>query len=228
MDFDFCGAQKTIGYEFTNKGLLKTAFTHSSYANEHKNTLSNERLEFLGDSLLGFIAAEYFFLRSGEDEGKLTVKKKNLVSSLPLSTCVLKEGYEKFLLLGKGEEAQFALGKKSASENLFEAITGAIYLDGGIENAKKFVYDKLLSHIDDFLSARDYKSELQNYVQANKSLGKIEYKIIDKSGPDHKPTFVSAVYVGDEKIATGQGGKISDAEKQAARYALEYLKKEEI
>ena len=228
MGFDFCGAQKAIGYEFKDKNLLLTAFTHSSYANEHKELKSNERLEFLGDSLLGFITAEYFFKNSGEDEGKLTDKKKNLVSSLPLSTRVIEEGYDKFLLLGKGEEAQFALGKKSASENLFEAITGAIYLDGGIESAKKFVYDKLLSHIDEFIATRDYKSELQNYVQADKSLGKIEYKIIDKKGPDHQPVFISAVFVGGKKIATGEGKKRTEAEKQAARFALEYLKKEEI
>lgn len=228
MDFDFCGVQKAIGYEFKDKNLLLTAFIHSSYANEHKNLKSNERLEFLGDSLLGFITAEYFFKNSADDEGKLTDKKKNLVSSLPLSTCVIEEGYENFLLLGKGAEVQFALGKRSASENLFEAITGAIYLDGGIESAKKFVYNKLLSHIDEFICVRDFKSELQNFVQADKSLGKIVYKIIEKRGPDHQPIFVSAVFVGDKKTATGEGKNKAEAEKQAARFALEYLKKEEI
>lgn len=226
MSFDFYGCEQKIGYTFKDKSLLLAAFTHSSYSNEHKGETNNERLEFFGDSLLGFIVAEYFFSTSKSDEGVLTAKRQNVVSTLPLSSAIELCALEDFLRLGKGEKAQFKQNRQaSVCEALFEAIVAAIYLDGGIEPAKKFVFDKLFSHYGEISLLTDYKSELQNYVQKNK-LGEISYEVVKKEGVDHAPTFTVRVLVGNVE-AYGKGAKKSAAEKLAAKSALEIIMKEE-
>ena len=222
--FDYAACEKIIGYRFNNKSTLLAAFTHKSFANENKEGFDNERLEFLGDSLLGFIVAEYYFKNTDGDEGVLTVKKRNVVSNLPLSRTIVLLGLQKYLRLGKGEKKQFDVSpQKSICENLFEAIVAAIYLDGGIEAAKNFVYDNLLTKFDDVAIFVDYKSELQNIVQATKS-GKIDYEVVDKIGPDHQPTFTVYALLDGRKIGEGKGNSKSIAEKAAARDALSKIK----
>lgn len=223
-DFDYASCENLIGYTFSDKTKLLTAFTHKSFANENSQCFDNERYEFLGDSLLGFLVAEYYFKNTDGDEGVLTVKKRNVVSNLPLSRAIQLSGLEKFLRLGKGERKQFdASPQKNVCENLFEAIVAAIYLDGGIDSARKFVNEKLLTRFDETAIFVDYKSDLQNLIQSKKS-GKIDYEVIDKQGPDHMPTFTVQVTLNGEIIGTGKGKSKSNAEKNAARNALSNLK----
>lgn len=230
MNFDVSSCEKLIGYTFKNKQILINAFTHASFVNEHKNSKSNERMEFLGDSILGFVVAEELYHRfPNEDEGALTLKKQALVSKKPLSAAIIKAGLNKFLQLGEGE--RLGKGKINLSENLFESIVAAIYLDGGLAPTKNFIFS-LLS-VDSCLNVEskeevltDYKSQLLHFIQQNK-LGEIEYFEVSKSGPQHKPTFTMAVKVNGKTIATAEGSSHKDGEKSAAKIALSILQSEE-
>ncbi|MBO4962332.1 MAG: ribonuclease III [Clostridia bacterium] len=220
MIFDITDCEKAIGYEFKDKNLLRHCFTHPSYSNENKSSKSNERLEFLGDSVLGFIVSEFLFNRSKNDEGFLTVEKQKYVSGKSLAKECKKLGLNKFLLLGLGNENDRE--KDSVCENLYESVIAGLYLDGGIEVAKKFICKTILT--EKIEKGQDAKSELQIYCQKNK-LGIIEYKVLSKSGPDHAPTFKIGVYLGKEKIAEAVGSKKSAAEQTGAKQALNNLKR---
>ncbi len=228
MKFNYNECENLIGYVFNDKNLLLNAFTHSSYANEHKEYKSNERLEFLGDSILGFVITEYLYENLDKtDEGKMTVIKQNLVSKKPLSSAIIKKGLQNFLISGEGERKDANL--TNISENLFEAIVAAIYLDGGISKAKEFIFSLLdLSDIpkgylaDDSI---DYKSRLLHLTQFYK-LGEIEYYEISKTGPDHKPIFLMGVKVGNRFLSSGKGSSHKEGEKLASKKALEILQKE--
>lgn len=229
MNFDIALCEKIIGYSFENKDILINAFTHASYSNEHKNLKSNERLEFLGDSLLGFIVSEALYDKSKEDEGKLTLKKQALVSKKPLSKSVIEAGLNKFLLLGEGEKASSQ--KINLAENLFESIVAAIYLDGGIDNAKKFVFNFL--DVNALSSARieeeklfDYKSKLLHIAQKRR-LGEVVYTEIEKDGPPHKPIFTMSVRVGNRTLAKGSGSSHKAGEQEAAKAAIDILQSED-
>lgn len=229
MNFDIALCEKIIGYSFKNKDLLINAFTHASYSNEHKNLKSNERLEFLGDSLLGFIVSEALYDKSKEDEGKLTLKKQALVSKKPLSKSVIDAGLNKFLLLGEGEKS--SPSKINLAENLFESIVAAIYLDGGIDNAKKFVFNFLDVNALSIASIEgeklfDYKSKLLHIVQ-KKRLGDVIYTEIAKDGPPHKPIFTMSVSVGGKTLAKGSGSSHKAGEQEAAKAAIDILQSED-
>ncbi len=228
MTFNFSECEKGIGYLFKDKTLLINAFTHSSYSNEHKEFKSNERLEFLGDSLLGFVVSEYLYENLTEtDEGRMTLLKQSLVSKKPLSVAIMNKGLQNFLILGEGERKES--DRTNISENLFEAIVAAIYLDGGIDNAKKFIFSMLdlskISEMIDIDNSIDYKSKLLHLTQFYK-LGEIEYYEISKSGPDHKPSFLMGVKINNRFLASAQGSSHKEGEKLASKKAIEILQKE--
>lgn len=227
--------EEKLGYSFKDKTLLRLCFTHPSYAHEHGGVKNNERLEYFGDSILGFITAEYLMQKfPNADEGLLTDYKQQLVSCEPLSNAIDKSGLYEFLMFGEGERKNSPEHHRSAKENLFEAIVAGIYMDGGLEEAKKFVKRTLFNKVqlarakssDLSLSCRptDYKGKLQEYVQKYK-LGTLLYVEKERTGPDHEPMFTMAVTVNDKELAFAKGRKKSDAEKEAARLALEKYEK---
>ena len=215
-------AEKIIGYAFKNKTLLERAFIHSSYANEN-NVESYERLEFLGDGVLGLIVAELLYERSG-DEGVMTVRRSRIVSSGPLEDATEKMGLDEFIQYGKGERMQDHTDSKVHAD-VFEAVLGAIYLDGGYERAVAFVTRHLGDAISRAVSSPqiNHKGILQEYCQADK-LGGVEYTLVSEEERDGRPYFVSRVSAGGV-TATGEGRRKRDAEQEAAKSALEKLRK---
>lgn len=236
MIFYLHECEEKLGYSFKDKTLLRLCFTHSSYAHEHGGVKNNERLEYFGDSILGFITAEYLMDKYPQaDEGLLTDYKQQLVSGEPLSRAIEKSGLDEFLMFGEGERKNGFEHHRAARENLFEAIVAGIYLDGGLEEAKKFVKRFLFTKIPikvcnskkpETCRPSDYKGKLQEYVQKNK-LGTLLYSVKKRTGPDHDPTFTIAVTVDGRELATAKGRKKSDAEKESARLALEILSRQE-
>lgn len=228
MTFDFKKCEEIIGYSFNDKKLLINAFTHSSFSNEHKDYPSNERLEFLGDSLLGFIISEALYTKSLENEGKLTLKKQALVSKKPLSASMISYGVNEFLLVGEGVRKE--KDNVNLAENLFESLVSAIYLDGGIDCAKKFVYRFL--DVDAVFLSRDensfidYKSQLIHIAQKNQ-LGEVKFKEVSKSGPAHNLTFIMSVSVGGRELSYGQGSSHKEGEQQASKEAIKILQSED-
>lgn len=222
--------QETINYKFSDVKLLINAFTHSSYANENKdaNYPSNERLEFLGDAVLSIIVSDYIFKNYPDlPEGELTRIRASVVCELSLAQCTKKLGVGKYMLLGKGEELTGGRERISILSDAFEAILAAIYLDGQMEAARKWALEQLEDTIKSAVNGtgfKDYKTELQEYVQKN-SDEKVEYEVIEEKGPDHdKRFFVRAVYHGNS-IGTGNGRSKKEAEQNAAKSALESLNK---
>lgn len=221
---NFSEAEKIIGYRFKKIELLKTAFTHSSYANEHKKgtkTENNERLEFLGDSVLGLIIAKRLFdFVPQMNAGEMTREKQKIVSTMPLSGAMREVGFGDFLLCGE------SLNKidlpDSVLENLCECLIAAIYLDGGMKPAEEFVDKFVLSNgqIKE-QKVKDFKSELQIYSQAIKA-GVPHYTLVTKDGPDHAPVFTVSVEVCGVK-AKGSGKNKAEASQKAAKEALKII-----
>ncbi len=220
MIFDITDCEMAIGYEFKDKNLLRNCFTHPSYSNENKSSQSNERLEFLGDSVLGFVVSEFLYNKNKQNEGVLTVEKQKYVSGKSLAKECKKLGLNKFLLLGIGNESDRE--KDSVCENLYESVIAGLFLDGGLEVAKKFISKTILT--EKIEKGQDAKSELQIYCQ-KKKLGIVEYKVISRSGPDHEPIFKIGVYIANKKMAEASGGKKSIAEQAGAKQALINLKR---
>ncbi len=218
--FDISEAEKNIGYEFKDKALLRQCFTHPSFANENRSCPNNERLEFLGDSVLGFIVSEHLFSTDKRNEGILTVEKQKFVSGKSLSAVTKELRLNQYLLLGVGNEKDRE--KDSVCENLYESIVAGLYLDGGLPIAKRFITSTLLGRKID--TSQDAKSELQIFVQ-KKKLGVIEYKVLDKKGPDHNPTFKIGVFLNKQRLAEATAGKKSCAEQAGAKTALNNLKR---
>lgn len=217
--------QEKIGYQFHNEGLLEHAMTHSSYANEHRSAgiTSNERLEFLGDSVLGMIVAEYLFAKHPNmPEGELTRTRAALVceSSLYEVARVLNLG--RCLRLGKGEDAGGGRTRPSILADATEAMLAAVYLDGGIESVKPIIQTYILDKEQEKSVDRDYKTALQELVQRNP--GQIvSYRLIDETGPDHARVFVMEVSVGGNPAGIGRGRSKKEAEQMSAKAALEKL-----
>ena len=223
--FELSEAEKTLNYVFKDKNLLRTCFTHSSYSNENKSCSSNERLEFLGDSVLGLIVSEYLFLRDKEyREGVLTSEKQKYVSSVPLAETTKKLGLNRFLLLGAGNKLD--KDNKNLCENLYEAVVGGLYLDGGMEVAKKFVYATLLSDTKKEKKIFDYKSELQTYTQ-RKKMGLPRYETLSETGKSNNPLFHVAVLVENKIVSEAFGNKKLVAEQACAKKALEIFLSDE-
>lgn len=211
------------GLDYKNFSLYKTAFTHPSYANEH-NTPNNERLEYLGDAIVNFLVAEYLFHQyPDEPEGKLTKTRARFVCASANSEYAIELELNECLLLGKGEAEQGGKSKQSVLGDLFEAFLGAIYLDLGLEAVRNIlkvhVFPKINISKDFFV---DYKSKLQEYIQAE-SRKSVEYQIIKETGPAHDKTFTITVIHDKVKLGTGVGKSKKEAEQRAAQDALEKL-----
>ena len=214
--------EEKIGYEFKNKTYIQTALTHSSFANEHKEFNYNERLEFLGDSVLGLVVSDYLFrARNDLPEGKLTRLRANVVCKESLSVVARKINLGDHLFLGKGEKTSGGSDRDSILADATEAVIAAIYLDGGFDQAKDFILsnlrDTIAKNIDGNIF-RDYKTILQEIIQGNN--GKISYKLVGESGPDHNKEFEMQVKCGQDTIGIGKGKNKKEAEKEAARDAL--------
>ncbi len=215
--------ERRIGYEFKDKTLLKRALTHSSYANEKGTGLDNERLEFLGDSVLGFITAEYLFEHyKDKAEGDLTKKRAYAVCEKTLFGYAEKIGLGEMIILGRGEERTGGRKRPSVVSDAFEALIAAIYLDGGIQNAKKFVLPFIEIASEAKPDFKDYKSTLQEVLQQNPT-EKFEYVVVGESGPDHNKEFIVEIHMNSNVIGRGVGGSKKKAEQQAAKSALELM-----
>lgn len=217
--------QKTISYTFNNNNILKEALTHSSFANESKTKKIkyNERLEFLGDSILGLVISEYIFLKYKHlPEGELTKVRAMVVCEPSLARQSKEIQLGNYLLLGKGEEFTGGRERESILADAFEALIGAIYIDGGIETAKNFILNYFLESIDlasKGVLFRDYKTHLQELLQS-KSSDKIVYNVIKEHGPDHNKIFDVEVSIGDRVIGRGSGKSKKEAEQRAAEEAI--------
>jgi len=215
-----------IGYQFKNKNLLLQALTHSSYANEgKKHGRNNERLEFLGDSVLSVIVAKHLFLKYKDiPEGELTKLRASLVCEKALDVFAQQLGLGEYLRLGKGEEMTGGRNRPSILADAFEAVIAALYLDGGYQAAQKFVLSFIPENLD-VKSANqlaDYKTTLQEIIQQNRE-EKIEYVLADEKGPDHAKVFTAEVLLNSNVIGVGEGSSKKQAEQNAAKEALKLM-----
>lgn len=217
--------QQSVGYKFKDERLLQRALTHTSYANEcnEGHNKSNERLEFLGDSVLGIITAEHFYLNYKDlPEGELTKLRAATVCENSLSSFARQLGLGEYLLLGKGEMCTGGNDRPSILADAFEALIAAIYLDGGIEEAKKFVLKYVDKAVEEHRGFKDYKTVLQEVIQKNPG-EIIEYVLVKESGPDHNKRFEVEVHLNSNVIGRGIGTSKKKAEQLAAKEALELM-----
>ena len=217
--------EKKLGYTFRDRSLLSEALNHSSYANEHRSAevSSNERLEFLGDSVLGFVTAEFLFKTYGKlPEGDLTRIRAALVCEQSLYEVAKFLGLGQYLKLGKGEEAGGGRQRQSILADATEAVFAAVYLDGGMERVRELICRVLLSRAPAAEERRDYKTTLQEIVQ-RRSAQVLTYHMVDESGPDHNKTFLFQVRLNGAPVGQGRGHSKKEAEQAAARDALEKL-----
>lgn len=218
--------QKKLGYNFKNIDLLITALTHSSYANENGDySMCNERMEFLGDSVLSIIVSEYIFKNLPDlPEGKLTRLRASLVCEKTLCGFSNQIELGKYLRLGHGEIQNKGNERPSILADAFEALLAAIYLDGGRKAAQKFVLPFILAKIDDSDDDgyKDYKTLLQEVVQKNPE-ERLTYRLAAEAGPDHDKVFTAEVFINSNLIGTGVGHSKKKAEQEAARQALELM-----
>ena len=200
--------------------LFETAFTHTSYCNENKNTESYERLEFLGDKVLDFIVSEYLYKNRHLFEGEMTKIRASHVCEDALSEYSLNSKFDENLRLGKGEELTGGRYKKAILADCFEAFIGALYVDQGIDKTKEFVSNTVISSINKNEELfNDYKSELQELVQTNKK--SLEYVLVRETGPSHDKEFEVNVIVENIVYGTGVGKTKKEAEQNAAKDALD-------
>ena len=221
------GLEKKIGYVFKNAGLLNTALTHSSYANENKADASecNERLEFLGDAVLGFIVAEYLYARFPDlPEGRMTRLRAELVCERSLSGVAARLGLGGSLRLGRGEEHSGGRERPSIIADAFEAVIAAIYLDGGMEAARKHIMRFMPSDVLGAVAEAydDYKTILQEIIQKNPE-ERVEYRLVGESGPDHSKSFTVRVMLNSNIIGEGTAHSKKSAEQLAAKEALRLM-----
>ncbi len=217
--------QEKLNYRFTDHSLIVTALTHSSYANEHR-CQSNERLEFIGDSVLGMVVAMHLYRTFPNlPEGKMTRMRAELVCEQSLWEVADKLCFGENLRLGKGEALTGGRERHSILADCVEAVIAALYIDGGFEVAKSFIDTHILSKLDSVgtMPTGDCKTRLQELVQ--RSPGKsLSYEMLSESGPDHMKVFCAAVYLNGDEIGRGQGRTKKEAEQNAAARALEELK----
>lgn len=214
--------EKIIGYEYKNPQLLFTALTHSSYANEH-GIRNNERLEFLGDSVLSVIISDYIFKKMQTvNEGDLTKFRAAIVCEQGLNETAKKISLSSIIRLGKGEEMTGGRNRASIVSDAFEAVLASIYLDGGLEAARKWLLELMDDLITEVLEGKkycDYKTMLQEAVQKNHN-GAVTYKVIKETGKDHNKTFEVQVLINDVPKSKGVGKSKKDAEQHAAQLEL--------
>lgn len=218
--------EKSIGYKFKNKDLLKKALTHTSYAYEN-NIESNEKLEFLGDSILEFISSKYLYQKySNLKEGEMTKVRATVVCEKSLYKIAKLHNFSDFLYLGRSEQKNGGNQRPAILADSVEAVIAGIYIDGGIKEAEKFIIDNLKNEIEEatkHVGDKDYKTVLQEKLQAHGEV-KIEYEILQENGPDHNKTFEAEVKCNGKVLAKGEGKSKKEAHMEAARKALENLK----
>ena len=223
---DISKFEKTIGYTFRDKALIYQAFTHSSFVNEQKinKKPDYERLEFLGDAVLEMISSAYLFRTFPEKkEGEMSKMRATLVCEGALAYDAQALDLREYIQFGKGEEATGGRNKESIIADVMEAVIGALFLDGGIEQSKRFIDTYVLSNIDAVQMFVDSKSLLQELVQAD-NLGTVRYEICGESGPEHDKIFEVRVFVGDRNLGEGTGKTKKAAEQNAAYQAVLVLK----
>ena len=215
--------QQNIGYKFTNIKLLEKALTHTSYAYEHEIE-SNEKLEFLGDSILEFVSSNYLYHNYPKlKEGEMTKVRATVVCESSLYKVAKLHNFSDFLYIGKSEQLTKGNQKPAILADSVEAVIAAMYLDGGLEPAQKFITENLKEEIENatkHVGLKDYKTVLQEKMQEHGNV-KIRYKIIKEIGPDHDKTFEAEVEVNGKKLARGRGKSKKQAEMEAAKKALE-------
>jgi ribonuclease-3 len=221
-------AQEKLGISFNDIELLLTAFTHRSYLNEHKKTVSqhNERLEFLGDAVLELVVTEYLYNNYDEAEGILTNWRSSLVRTESIGAAAVRCDFEPLLRLSRGEKRGSERARAQILANSFEAVVGALYLDQGYEAAKNFISKTILSTFKDILASgswMDAKSHLQELAQSREAATPV-YKVMNEDGPDHERTFKVGVYVSNKLRGEGSGPSKQAAQQKAAEAALTYYK----
>ena len=217
--------EETLGYTFQDQSLLENALTHSSYANENRarGIQSNERLEFLGDSVLGMVTADYLYHTHPDlPEGVLTRTRAALVCEESLVEVAQAWGLGKYLMLGKGENAGGGRQRPSIQADAVEAVLAAVYLDGGIEPARRIIQKYILDREAEKSRNRDYKTALQELVQ-RESGQVLQYRLIGSSGPDHAKVFAVEVDLNGVCVGNGEGHSKKEAEQNAARSAIDKL-----
>ena len=218
----FC---KKVKIRFKNLELLDQAFHHRSITNEKKHIKNNERLEFLGDSVLGMVTAAYLYNNLDNPEGDLAKIKSAVVSEKALAPRALDFGIDKLLILSKGEEATGGRTKPAILADCMEAVIGAYYLDSGYKNAEKYVLEFIIPSVEKTLTegTKDYKTKLQEAYQ-KKTKKSPQYVLVSKTGPAHDQTFVVNVVLGDKTYGPAKGKSKKEAEQTAAKMALDSLK----
>lgn len=215
--------ESKLGYTFRDRSYLALAFVHRSFINENRDiTQHNERLEFLGDSVLGLLIAEYLYRHlPSTPEGDLSYLRSRLVEASSCVAYVQKLEIEKYLLLGKGEKMNDGRGRESILADLFEAIIGAIYLDSGIEAVRSFIFNNFTTEIDAILKTplRNWKALLQDYCQKKYQQTPI-YKVLEELGPDHSKIFTISVMINEQELGCGKGASKKEAQQAAAADAL--------
>lgn len=214
--------EQVIEYEFKQKGLLRQALTHSSFANEKrmKKLSDNERLEFLGDAVLEVVSSEFLYQNYPQmPEGDLTKFRASIVCEPTLALCSREIALGKYLYLGKGENLTGGRSRKSILSDAMEAVIGAIYLDGGFERAKEFIHKFILTDIEHKKLFYDSKTILQEVVQGNYE-ETLHYELLAEEGPDHDKNFRVEARIGEKAVGEGSGHTKKAAEQEAAYYAL--------
>lgn len=227
---DLSNLENKLGLNFKDKNLLKTAFIHRSFLNEHpKERLPhNERLEFLGDSVLGFVISNYLYKKyPNHPEGDLTNFRSSIVNAKILAKVAQDLVLGDYLYLSRGEEATGGRGRQYILANTYESLLGAIYLDHGLEEATKFITNSLIPHLGQIIKKKlykDYKSQLQEISQARFNITP-SYKLISEKGPDHTKIFEIGAYLDKKILAKGTGQSKQASEQAAAKIVLENLEK---
>jgi len=223
--FNADNVAKKLGILIHNKDLFQMAVTHRSYLNEHRDhpLNHNERLEFLGDAVLELIVTEYLYHNYPNPEGELTSWRAALVNGEMLAVVARGIGVEEFLMMSKGEAKDTGRARQYLLANAMEAIIGAIYLDQGYDAAKDFITKTVLIHLDEVLKSKSYadpKSRFQEEAQERMGITP-NYHVLREKGPDHDKHFVSGAFLGEELIAEGEGQSKQEAQRDAAKNALE-------
>ena len=225
MESDLATLEQSIGYTFKNKDLLKNALTHTSYAYEHR-IKSNEKLEFLGDSILEFISSKYLYNNYPKlKEGEMTKVRASVVCEESLYKIASKHNFNDFLYVGKSEKIHQGNRKVAIMADSVEALIAAIYFDSGLEEAEKFIVDNLKDEIEvasKNVGMKDHKTVLQEKLQVHGNVD-IKYEIINETGPDHDKTFTAQVKLNGKVLATGTGKTKKQAEMDAADKALKII-----
>ena len=225
MNTDYSILEENIKYVFKDKNLLINALTHTSFANEHKvkKIKDNERLEFLGDAVLEMVSSEFLFENMNEmPEGEMTKLRASLVCEPTLAIDAREIELESFIYLGKGEEATGGRKRDSIVSDAFEALIGAIFLDGGVDAARSFILQFALNDIEKKRLFHDCKTVLQERVNMVK-IGNLSYEIVGESGPDHDKNYEAVAKIAQQVIGRGSGHTKKAAEQQAAYNALKTL-----